>query len=558
MADYQSIYTGAEIDDGITKGRSAVQPDILQAGLDTKANASSLNKAGVGLGNVDNTSDEDKPISQATLAALENRISILTPDTTLRQIASNCRYPEIFSTVRQLFCESQHRAGQTIESLMVEFCNFATNTEQVKASNLTVFTALEYPILSGNIHIIGYHNGQMIGTCVNGGIIKSDRLRLPFEIPKGDWFSLWHHHTVFNNTDGVPTVKGLPSSKFGNTRGRCVIGGGSYPQLNYIMSKLNGVLPGLANTVVDGDDFITPTSIIENPADDYDNNSRAIIGDSQSAAATCLPTDDRLLNGLAERIFCGDGRPFINLACNSESIYNDFNSLQMYFQRRSHFLRYCDEIVNALLTNDDSRYTSLSAASTLELALLDNRFIAGKKIYSMTAPYKATSSTDYYTSLSGQTMSANNANYDILNEYRLTNSDGLYEEVVDVASVVCDSTTKKWKPHPRARIETASISATTNVINVPANTLAPEDNNLPAIMLSGTSSGVQFGLLTYVSPGQATFWAMNKIRERTGSALNAVVTVTNGNLYIGARYNVADGIHFSPDAVLDIEEALVD
>lgn len=477
-------------------------------------------------------------------------------DTPLRQIANNCRFPEVFSTVRQLFTESQHQAGQTIDSLMVEFCNFATNSEQVKASALTVFTAIEYPILSGNIFIFGYHNGQMIGTVPGGGIIRSDRLRLPFKIPKTDWFSLWHHHTVFNNSDGIPTVKGLPSTKFANTKGRSVIGGGSYPQLNYIMSKLNGVLPGLANTVVDSDDFITPTAIIENPADDYDFNARGIIGDSRSASATCLPTDARLLNGLAERLFCGDGRPFINFACNNESEFNDFDPTTMYFQRRSHFLRYVDEIVNALGTNDSTRFTSPAVTRALELKLLENRFIAGKKIYSLTVPYKASGSNDYYTSLGGQTMDANNANYDYLNDYRLTNPDGLYEEVKDCASIVCDKVAKKWKIGSRARVEVASIAAGTNIINVPAGTLALADNNVPAVMLAGTGNAALFGLLTYVSPTQATWWALNKIREATGAPLNAVVTVNNGSLYVDARHYTGDGIHDTPPAVLEQEAAL--
>lgn len=504
---------------------------------------------------VDAVTQQPKHILGLDGRPLQSYVSV--EETPLRQIANNCRFPEIFSTVRQLFSESQHQAGQTIDSLMVEFCNFATNSEQVKASALTIFTAIEYPILSGNIHIFGYHNGQMIGTAPSGAIIRSDRLCLPFKIPKRDWFSIWHHHTVFNNSDGIPTVKGLPSSKFGNTKGRCVIGGGSYPQLNYIMSKLNGVLPGLANTVVDSDDFITPTAIIENPADDYEFNARGIIADSRSASSTCLPTDARLLNGLAERLFCGDGRPFINFACNNESEFNDFDPTTMYFQRRSHFLRYVDEIVNALGTNDSTRFTSPAVTRALELKLLENRFIAGKKIYSLTVPYKATSSNDHFTSLGGQTMDANNANYDYLNDYRLTNPDGLYEEVKDCASIVCDKVAKKWKVGPRARTEVASIAAGTNIINVPAGTLAPADNNVPAVMLAGTANAALFGLLTYVSPTQATWWTLNKIRESTGIALNAVVTVNNGSLYVDARHYTGDGIHDTPTGVLEQEAALV-
>ena len=42
-----------------------------QAALNLKANITSLNKEGVGLGNVDNTTDLNKPISTATQTALD-------------------------------------------------------------------------------------------------------------------------------------------------------------------------------------------------------------------------------------------------------------------------------------------------------------------------------------------------------------------------------------------------------------------------------------------------------------------------------------------------------
>ena len=112
MADYNSAYTGQEIDAGIAKANAAVPgsrtvngkalsadvtlsaadvgarasswtPDAAEVGADpagtaeTKANAVqtniSLTKADVGLGNVDNTSDANKPISTATQTALNGK-----------------------------------------------------------------------------------------------------------------------------------------------------------------------------------------------------------------------------------------------------------------------------------------------------------------------------------------------------------------------------------------------------------------------------------------------------------------------------------------------------
>lgn len=123
MADYNSAYTGQEIDAGIAKANAAVPgsrtvngkalsadvtlsaadvgarasswtPDAAEVGADpagtaeTKANAVQTNltshtnnksnphgvtKAQVGLGNVDNTSDANKPISTATQTALNGK-----------------------------------------------------------------------------------------------------------------------------------------------------------------------------------------------------------------------------------------------------------------------------------------------------------------------------------------------------------------------------------------------------------------------------------------------------------------------------------------------------
>ena len=128
MADYNSAYTGQEIDAGIAKANAAVPgsrtvngkalsadvtlsaadvgarasswtPDAAEVGADpagtaeTKANAVQTNltshtntksnphgvtKAQVGLGNVDNTSDANKPISTATQTALDGKQATVT------------------------------------------------------------------------------------------------------------------------------------------------------------------------------------------------------------------------------------------------------------------------------------------------------------------------------------------------------------------------------------------------------------------------------------------------------------------------------------------------
>ena len=63
MSNFISQYTGLQIEDKLTKAGTAVQPE-------------GLTKAAVGLGNVDNTSDVNKPISTATQTALNGKADL--------------------------------------------------------------------------------------------------------------------------------------------------------------------------------------------------------------------------------------------------------------------------------------------------------------------------------------------------------------------------------------------------------------------------------------------------------------------------------------------------
>lgn len=69
MADtYQSKYTGAEIDERL-EWAEGINPH-----MEDKANPHGTTKVHVGLGNVDNTSDKDKPLSDAAVLALEGKV----------------------------------------------------------------------------------------------------------------------------------------------------------------------------------------------------------------------------------------------------------------------------------------------------------------------------------------------------------------------------------------------------------------------------------------------------------------------------------------------------
>ena len=73
---YTSTYTGTEIDKAVASAKDTAEKlPTLQSTINdhigNKSNPHEVTKAQVGLGNVDNTSDADKPISTATQAALD-------------------------------------------------------------------------------------------------------------------------------------------------------------------------------------------------------------------------------------------------------------------------------------------------------------------------------------------------------------------------------------------------------------------------------------------------------------------------------------------------------
>ena len=72
---------------GITSDIDAVQTN-LETHINNKSNPHKVNKAQVGLGNVDNTSDANKPISTATQNALNDKFSA-TEGNTLKQIVND-------------------------------------------------------------------------------------------------------------------------------------------------------------------------------------------------------------------------------------------------------------------------------------------------------------------------------------------------------------------------------------------------------------------------------------------------------------------------------------
>ncbi len=118
------------------KGSSASIPiegveDHSQLNLDDGTNPHSTTKSDVGLGNVDNTSDLNKPISTATQSALDDKYN-----------ASN---PNNYETPAQLNSRdtaNRDRANHTGTQLANTISNFATAVKNVVLSGLTIVNSV--------------------------------------------------------------------------------------------------------------------------------------------------------------------------------------------------------------------------------------------------------------------------------------------------------------------------------------------------------------------------------------------------------------------------------
>lgn len=489
--------------------------------------------------------------------------------TPLRQVANNCRFPDTLNGIKQAFCESQHKAGQTITELYVEFINIRGYQEIIGRSTINLVTAIEYPIRSGNIQFFTYGNGQIYGVMGPGEVIRSDKLSLNYSIPKGSDFSLWHYHICNNTTNwydpvdgvntGVPVSFGSVSGKYTDgSKGKSIYSGGSQPYTNFLFQKTitemhNLLSGGASNGVITPSQYgtsIFPAAIIANPSSDYSGNATLIIGDERSngGLGNTLHSpvfDSTLAIGIAENAFCRDGRPFINVSNQTNGLTTCFGTgvaSSGMFAKRFLFAKYVDEIVNALGTEDITTATSSDAARDLDLLLLNHPLFAGKKFHAMTLPYRITASTDYFTTLTGQTAHANNANIDYINAYRMTDPDNKYDIVYDINSVLCDSTTKKWKIGPRARTIQGSMTSGSNVVNITSGTLDVADDMIKVVVAGAGASGAAIaGRLQYVSPTQGLLLNINSSQESTGVALNATTSITSQSVYMDARYYTNDG-----------------
>lgn len=481
--------------------------------------------------------DESEFLELATVFGLVGRnVRKYVAPQRLRQVANNCRYPNINFGLRQYFGMTLHTAGAPLSWLMLGYLNAYGYQEIQGAGSLQIAYGLEYPIGRDDLQIF-YFNGSEFGQCTPGGVVFTDGLWLDTLIPKGAQFKLWTY--IYSTASGIPGSYSGPQPFVNGaaTYGLAIQSGSNTTSIDYFLQNTTAAQRNALanNSTANGNVQITPMCILS------DANVRAfgLWGDSRSAGQSAATpwnfdyvSDTSLKQCALERVF-GDLAPWINFSASSDSMGNMTTSGGA---RRNEFLKFVTDVVNGLGTNDIDGAASDAALQALDAAFASLKYVAGKNLWGTTLPPKASASTDQFITTANQTASAGATRRLNLNTWRKTAS--IYTKgVIDYAPVVSDSGTSLW---------TARGVATTGAMTVGSNSVALGSAVATAAMAgktayvtgAGTSAAALIARIQYVNASTITL-----VDAVTGAAVNCVTAVSGVVVYLNCREFTTDGIH---------------
>lgn len=472
--------------------------------------------------------------------------SVFTP-TNLKQVANNCRYPNINFGLRQYFGMSIHKAGTNLSWLKLGFLNAYSYQEIQGASTLQIAWGLEYPIGNDTLQMFTF-GGSAFGSVSPGQSIYTDGLYLTSMIPTGASFKLWMY--VYSTASGIPGSYSGPQP-FTNgtaTYGLAIQSGANTTAINYFFTTSTAAQRNaLANNGTPNQNVqITPICILSNT----NNRAFGFIGDSRSAGQSATTpwnfdyvSDTSLKQCALERVF-GDLAPWINLSASSDSLGN---FTVAGGSRRAEFLQYVTDVVNGLGTNDVDGAANDAALQTLDNSFAALKNVAGKNLWGITLPPKASASTNQFLDVAGQTASAGATRRLNFNTWRKTAP--IYTKgVVDYAPVVTDSGSNLWKANGRQF--TASITSGASQVTG-SGFSAANDGKTIVIVGAGASGAALIARQQYVN---AT--TINLVDAVTGALVTASTTVTSGTGYENCREYTTDGIHETQFAGIQYETNL--
>lgn len=512
--------------------------------------------AGVGIGHV-TASEADE------LMASDTDVS----NSIFKQIATNCRLPEQYVGIKQSWSKSVHRTTQTGRLMAIKHVNVAnqagvhpeilrfqsfttTNGGTISIADTTMrcTTVVEMPLNSGQFYMATM-KGSRIGHVAMGTEGVTDFIQFKNKFKKGTKFAVYTWRHINSTSIGLPMCKGMPVDDLNS--GTLKVDGGDATIMDMFMRSTPAQIAAVINTYVNGSDQYVPAAIIALPTKDYDHNAIFIMGDSRHVG-TILPDKDDLLAGVAERVWCKNGRAYINASVSGDNSRRRFDN--GYASVAMSLARHCDVFGNALGTNDAAYYALAETVVAEEKRILNFPVIARMKREALTIPpntYGTTQPTDRYTTLEGQNLSPTSQPGVLnLNEYRRSNPDRLYSRVYDVARIVTDMDTGKWKVGAKAGSAIFDVVTGSPIVTFKSGvTFTADYNNIFASLPVNTANAMVNVALVRIDDTHARMMTVDPLRRPTAEYL-AKVDVTDGTCYLDVYAYTNDGLHDSISAAI--------
>jgi len=178
-----------------------------------KTGAVTLVPGDVGLGNVNNTSDLNKPVSTATQTALDGKKDIVPRKlpASWRNIASETCFPTSKTGAQALSVSIHKNFDDSLSQVKLVYVNAMRYDESGSVNPYSVQSKIEYPIGSTPQNVLW--SGATTGTVPGTGLktLESDAATLSTPIPRGADFKVWTFHS---GTGGIPACTGGDFSSF--------------------------------------------------------------------------------------------------------------------------------------------------------------------------------------------------------------------------------------------------------------------------------------------------------------------------------------------------------
>jgi hypothetical protein len=526
----------------------------------SKTGAVTLDKSDVGLGNVDNTSDANKPVSTAQQTALNLKLNSADLDsqtaTNITNVSSDTHaaltaaigssmttttadvtYGHVLRHVsgRGLISDTRSDGVVTSATSRVRFplpeavtavrlvwSNFyvpSGSGETTNAYTLTIKASVEDTTLiggrtAGTTLIPVFFNGKRTATLEAGGILISD----PVYINTPDSWALF-----------VRTYVSVASGERWPT---------PYPTSTTASVQLDG--SGVNEGVTTGSDLTDsgslsgssafafgPTGIVADARTDAQTHAVLLAGDSITKRNGVI----NAVGSYQEQATMNAGLPTMRIACGGESF--SFIKSQANFWRRMQLARFSRHVISGYGINDVRNGSSLATLQADAIAVWTMFARLGLQVHQTTLLPNPGASTDGYLTASGQSIV--NSSWEAVRTgfnswlrsgQAATDSGGILKSVIDGAAL-CEVNAAGtltlnggfWKPLASVATVsgTASAYTTTSVTDSTKTRTLNQDQSLALYISSATTGAGQIASVKSNTATAGTVWTISAITLPTGT-----------------------------------------